>query len=149
MTSEYFEESVSIAIELKAGEIAYSRFSLQMGDLYKPRNIELIRFEPNMTLFVQPLDVGIIRCFKAHYQKAFCMGAKEMDEAKDENISDINLLEVMLMVNEAWDAVSAKTIENYWNHTSIQGSVLATVSFSFLLIIPIEILLQPRKCLSC
>ena len=32
---------------------------------FAPRNIQIIFFEPNLTSFVQPLDAGIIRCFKA------------------------------------------------------------------------------------
>ena len=30
-------------------------------------NITVIKFSPNFTSHVQPLDQGIIRCFKAHY----------------------------------------------------------------------------------
>ncbi|KAF9220328.1 hypothetical protein BS17DRAFT_769405 [Gyrodon lividus] len=55
-----------------------------------------------MTSFVQPLDAGIICCFKAHYHHAFCLHADELDEAGDTDIYKINLLEVMLMVKEAW-----------------------------------------------
>ncbi|KAF7966020.1 hypothetical protein HWV62_40475 [Athelia sp. TMB] len=47
-----------------------------------------------------------------------------MDEAGEENIYDINLLEVMLMVNDAWEAISATTIQNCWNHTGIQGNLV-------------------------
>ena len=31
---------------------------------YKPTNIKLIYFEPNFTPYIQPLDAGIIQCFK-------------------------------------------------------------------------------------
>jgi len=48
---------------------------------YVPTHIELIYFEPNLTPYVQPLDAGIIRCMKAHYQKSFCIRAVDMDEA--------------------------------------------------------------------
>lgn len=70
---------------------------------YKPKNIRLEFFAPNMTSFVQPLDAGIIRCFKAYYRRAFCLR-----------------VEVMLMAKEAWASISAQTIENCWNHTQIQ-----------------------------
>jgi hypothetical protein len=36
---------------------------------YEPMNVELIYFKPNLTAWVQPLDAGIIHCFKAHYQQ--------------------------------------------------------------------------------
>ncbi|KIJ08822.1 hypothetical protein PAXINDRAFT_34512, partial [Paxillus involutus ATCC 200175] len=81
-----------------------------------PTNICIEFFEPNMTSFVQPLDAGIIRCFKAHYRRAFCLRAVELDEAGDTDIYKINLLEVMLMVKEAWAEVSAETIKNCWQH---------------------------------
>ena len=87
---------------------------------YKPENIHLECFEANMTLFVQPLDSGIIRCFKAHYRKAFCFRALDLDEAGADDIYKINLLEVMLLAKAAWDAVSAETIANCWNHSGIQ-----------------------------
>lgn len=74
-----------------------------------------------MTSFVQPLDAGIIRCFKAYYRRAFCMRAIEQDEAGVDDIYKINLLEVMLMAKEAWASISAQTIENCWNHTQIQN----------------------------
>jgi len=74
----------------------------------------------NMTSFVQPLDQGIIRCFKAHYRKQFCLRAIDLDEAGAENIYEINLLEVMLMSEEAWKAVQPKTVANCWKHSGIR-----------------------------
>ena len=41
------------------------------GDMitYKPTNTKLVYFEPNLTPYIQPLDAGIIQCFKVHYAK--------------------------------------------------------------------------------
>jgi len=86
---------------------------------YVPTHIELIYFEPNLTPYVQPLDAGIIRCVKAHYRKSFCIRAVDMDEAGEHDIYKINLLEIMLMVRQAWDAVTPETIANCWRHTGI------------------------------
>lgn len=69
-----------------------------------------------MTSFVQPLDAGIIRCFKAHYRKAFCLRAIELDEAGEEDIYRIDLLNVMLLAKAAWDAVGEDTIQHCWRH---------------------------------
>ena len=88
---------------------------------YKPQNIHIECFEPNMPSFVQLLDSGIIWCFKAHYWKAFCLCALNLDEAGSDDIYKINLLEVMLLAKAAWDAVSAETIANCWNHSGIQN----------------------------
>jgi hypothetical protein len=87
---------------------------------YKPQNIHLEPLAPNMTSFVQPLDSGIIQCFKAHYQQAFYYHAIELDEAGEDDIYKINLLKVMLMANAAWDTVSTEMIHNCWNHAKIQ-----------------------------
>jgi len=87
---------------------------------YEPTNIRLEPFVANLTSHVQPLDVGIIQCVKAHYRKAFCLRAIELDEAGEDDVYKINLLEVMLMVRTAWDAVSAESIANCWNHCGIQ-----------------------------
>ena len=87
---------------------------------YQLTNIQLEYFEPNMTLFVQPLDQSIIWCFKAHYHKAFCLWAIELDDAGVDDIYEINLLEAMLMAQEAWDAVSPEMIQNCWKHADIQ-----------------------------
>ena len=48
---------------------------------YVPTNIQIELFELNLTAFVQPLDAGIIPCFKAHYQNDFCQRAIQLDEA--------------------------------------------------------------------
>ena len=63
--------------------------------------------------------LGSFIVFKAHYWKAFCAHAVDMDEAGEEDVYKINLLEVMLMARQAWDAVSAETIANCWKHTGI------------------------------
>jgi hypothetical protein len=69
-----------------------------------------------MTSFVQPLDAGVIRCFKAHYRRSFCLRALELDKAGETDVYKINLLEVMMMAKKAWDEVSAETIRNCWRH---------------------------------
>lgn len=79
---------------------------------YAPTNIQIKFFEPNLTFFVQPLDVGIIRCFKAHYQKGLCLCAIDHDDEGAEDIFDLNLLEGMKISKEAWDAVSKETVGN-------------------------------------
>ena len=88
---------------------------------YEPRNIQLVYFDPNMTSFVQPLDAGIIQCFKAHYRREFCLRAIEKDELGEHDIYKINLLEAMLMAREAWKQVDGSTVLHCWNHMKIQG----------------------------
>jgi hypothetical protein len=86
---------------------------------YTPRNICIEFFEANMTSFVQPLDAGIIRCFKAHYRSRLCSRALLLDDAGESNIYKLNLLEAIMMAREAWDEVTAETIQHCWDHTKI------------------------------
>ena len=57
--------------------------------------MEINFFEPNLTSFIQPLDAGIIRCFKAHYRKHFCQHAIDLDAARIHDIYSIDLKEGM------------------------------------------------------
>lgn len=96
---------------------------------YVPTNIKIVFFVPNLTSYVQPLNAGIIHCIKAHYQKEFCHCAVDMDEVGEEDIYKINLLEVMLLLCQAWDVVTKETIINCWKHTQITWYVI-TISLS-------------------
>ena len=87
---------------------------------YQPTNVKIEFFEPNLTPFIQPLDAGIIRCFKAHYRQAFCQRALDLDDAGEQDIYKISLVEAMYMAKEAWDAINSRTIKNCWEHTGIQ-----------------------------
>ena len=87
---------------------------------YEPSNIQIELFEPNLTAFVQPLDAGIIRCFKAHYHNSFCKRALLLDEAGEREVYKITLKEAMMIAEDAWKAVTPETIRNCWNHTQIQ-----------------------------
>ena len=100
--------------------------------LYETTNIQMEFFKPNLTSFVQPLDAGIIQCFKAHYHSSFCQHALLLDEAGERDIFKITLKEAMMLANEAWKAVSAETIKHCWDHTQIQPAYgFIFVSFTF------------------
>lgn len=87
---------------------------------FEPTHIRIEFFAPNMTSKIQPLDAGVIRCWKALYRRAFCLRAIELDEAGEADIYKVNLLEVMLMAREAWKNVSSETIANCWRHADIE-----------------------------
>lgn len=107
---------------------------------YKPSNIQIEFFEPNLTAFVQPLDAGIIRCFKAHYRNNFCQHALLLDEAGECEVYKITLKEGMMLAEEAWRAVTPETIRNCWGHTQIQPYVPLT--YCSILNLPVLTLLQ-------
>jgi len=87
---------------------------------YEPTNIDLERFAPNMTPFVQPCDAGIIRTFKALYRKNFNQHALNQDEAGEQEIYKINLLQALSMARKAWNDIERETIQHCWDHTLIQ-----------------------------
>ena len=87
---------------------------------YKLQNIQLEYFKPNLMSFIQSLDAGIIRCFKAYYQRFFCSRALDLDEAGEADIYKLNLLEGILMVKRAWNEVDNLTLKHCWEHTMIQ-----------------------------
>lgn len=94
-------------------------FSGHRAISYKPTNIRIEFFAANMTSHIQPCDAGIIRTFKAHYRRSFCLRAIDLDEAGEPEIYKIDLLEAMMMAKDAWDSVSKETIVNCWKHVQI------------------------------
>ena len=85
------------------------------------RNIRVEDFEPNLTAHVQPLDQGIIRCFKAHYHARFIQQAVDRyDEGiTPAEIYNINQLQAMWITDLAWRSVDAATIRNCWRKAGI------------------------------
>lgn len=61
------------------------------------RNIKVLNFEPNLTSHVQPLDQGIIKCFKAHYRARYIQRAIDRYDTgiTPSEIYDIDQLEAM------------------------------------------------------
>ena len=56
------------------------------------------------------------------------MHAIDLEEAGEDNIYKINLLEAMTMAWEAWAAVEAPMIEHCWAHTGIQRFITIITS---------------------
>jgi len=118
-----------IELQLENRQIALTLDNFTSHSIqYKPKQMKLIYFEPGLTSHIQPLDAGIIRCFKAHYRRQFCLCAIAQDNAESEDIYKINLLDAMTMAQQAWKSVSPTTIKNCWGHTNIQQPRLPTVT---------------------
>ena len=110
------------------------------------QNIRVANFEPNLTAHIQPMDQGIIRCFKAHYRAMFIQRAIDLydggtDAAK---IYKINQLEAMWLADLAWREVDTTTIRHCWGKAGILPAVdppaLAQPA------IPISSLLRTPSC---
>jgi len=87
---------------------------------YELTNVAIDFFKPNLTSFIQPLDAGIIRCFKAHYCKHFCQYAIDLNEAGMHDIYMLSLKEGIELAKEAWKDITAKTIQHCWDYTKVQ-----------------------------
>jgi len=88
----------------------------------KITNIYFIFFSPNLTAHVQPADAGIIRDLKAKYGKLQLFHSLDREEAGEDDIFAIDLLQAMHLLAEAWDAVKLETIQACWRHTGILPS---------------------------
>jgi hypothetical protein len=93
--------------------------SHKKADTSKLTNIRVEFLAPNLTAFIQPLDAGVIRCFKAHYRRGFLRKVLERDEAGQMHIYRIDQLEAMQLSMIAWGQVAPSTIVNCWRHTGI------------------------------
>jgi hypothetical protein len=85
------------------------------------QNIHVINFSPNLTAHVQPMDQGIIRCFKAHYRKHYIQRAVDLYDTgtSPSSIYNIDQLEAMRLAEAAWKDVDTITIAHCWRKAAI------------------------------
>lgn len=90
-------------------------------------NIELKFLPPNTTSLSQPLDMGIIKNVKFHYRRLLLRDRiSKLDGGKSGKDLEINLLEAVRLLDNAWTHVTAKTIRNcfrhakFWVHVRLQ-----------------------------
>lgn len=86
-------------------------------------NVKVVYLPPNLTAWLQPMDAGIIRTFKAKYKALFTRFAIDRDSMGVADPYKIDQLQAMHLASCAWDAVSAETIQSCWRHTGICPSV--------------------------
>lgn len=104
------------------------------------QNICVVNFSPNLTAHVQPLDQGIIQCFKAHYRAKYIQHAIDRYDrgVTPSEIYAINQLKAMRLANAAWNEVDATTIQHCWHKAGIlpsmdSPSINPTIPIAFLL----------------
>ena len=96
-------------------------------------NIRVEFFAPNLTGHVQPLDAGIIKCFKSYYRKKTILRSinlftEELEKEERTPMKDmfkVNQLVAMRISTKAWDSLSASTIANCWGATKTIKNPLA------------------------
>ena len=89
-----------------------------------PKGLTQIRienFEPNLTAHIQPMDQGIIRCFKAHYRAAFIHRSVDNYDSgtTPSEIYNIDQLDAMHLAQNAWLEVDTSTIRHCWQKAGI------------------------------
>lgn len=84
-------------------------------------NIRVENFEPNLTAHIQPMDQGIIQCFKAHYRIAFIHRSVDKYDSgtTPSEVYNIDQLEAMHLAQHAWFEVDTSTIRNCWQKAGI------------------------------
>jgi hypothetical protein len=81
-------------------------------------NIKCLFFPANTTSVLQPMDQGIIKCFKSYYRKRLLRYLINSFEANpDTSLKDVsvNLRSAMIWTLAAWDEVTRSTIVNCFN----------------------------------
>ena len=80
-------------------------------------NIEVHFLPPTTTSHLQPLDAGIIQCFKGHYRRS---QLKHLVQCIDNDEPPaISLKQAIRFIKLAWDDVTERTIVNCWKHTGL------------------------------
>ena len=85
--------------------------------------VKLIYLPPNTTAWLQPLDAGIIRSLKAGYQRRFVKYIVDYFEKYGTVAPNLNVLQVIYMVAEAWDELPAQTIFHCWQKVGLVESI--------------------------
>lgn len=77
-------------------------------------------FDPNLTAGIQPMDAGIISCFKSKYRAKHWKNAiYHIDNDLPGDAYKVDLLQAMNWVTDSWNAVRVDTIKNCYAHTGI------------------------------
>ena len=89
------------------------------------QNICVMNFKPNLIAHVQPIDQGIISCFKGHYHAGFI---QHLVNCYDTNITPseiykIDQLQAMYLANITWQEVDTTMIRNCWHKAGIMPTI--------------------------
>jgi len=80
-------------------------------------NIKLEFTPPNTTSVLQPMDQGIIRCFKFHYRKSVLQCTIDSIYQRGKKPEEAtNVLPALRWIHRAWHLVKETTIANCFQH---------------------------------
>jgi hypothetical protein len=121
MFNNRYLERVNLQMESQGRRILLlcDNASSHKHDPTRTPNLEVFYLPPNLTSLIQPMDAGIIRTFKSNYRRLHSKFVLDRDAAGLANPYKVNQLDAMRLSQNAWDEVSALTIQNCWRHTGI------------------------------
>lgn len=89
-------------------------------------NVDLKFLPANTTSIIQPLDQGIIRCFKAYYRQNIVrrqLLALERGSSWQEFTKSLNILEALKIAKRSWWLVTPNTIKNCFTKAGFHQSI--------------------------
>lgn len=88
-------------------------------DVQNLKAIKCVFLPPNTTAKMQPCDQGIIQCIKVRYRQEIVQKLVHCYDSKKK--FSVDILQAMVFLKNAWDSVSAKTIENCYRHAGFSS----------------------------
>ncbi|XP_015792761.1 tigger transposable element-derived protein 6 [Tetranychus urticae] len=98
---------------------------------FVPSNIKFLYLHPDSTPVIQPLEAGIIKEFKDHYISRYRKCLLEEMEKTATNIQfaikKLNIVNVIQLINFAWQDVKTETICDCWKNVLDQKTNFASL----------------------
>jgi len=86
-------------------------------------HVQLIYLPKRTIPFLQPLDQGIIRSFKASYRRKYAEQLVEYFELRNESPPPIDILQAIHLISAAWIELPRHIIYNFWSQASIHSQL--------------------------
>lgn len=91
------------------------------------QNVAVHYLPPNSTSVLQPLDQGIIKCYKSLYKKKLLKML--IDKCMKNTLKNVTLLEAIHLTAEAWDDIDKQVIFNCFNHGFMSHKYIENIEF--------------------
>jgi hypothetical protein len=88
------------------------------------RNVKVIQYPANCTSVLQPLDLGVLKCYKQLYRKHLVQTAVCLMDAGKDTKKKINVLEALHCTVAALQQVTQQTIENYFRKAGYSAGTI-------------------------
>ena len=122
MTSEIFMEwlrKLDSKMSLQRKKIALlDNCSAHPKTVSGLKSVKMVFLPPNCPSVLQPMDQGIIRCFKYHYKTA--INKKNIEALDNGTEFSLSLLEALREAQRAWPKVTPETTSNCWLHIAFR-----------------------------